>query len=140
MLQDDALNIFRPVLHVNLVGVPALDGGEILAQVGRFEVQAVVEIVQEKAQLVVDVRRAEVLRRRAEEHHFMVAAPEIVREGGVPLRRVVAEVVDLVHEHDAPVRVRGGQVNAARLDGFGIDILPPLLVVFGGGRWFEGGH
>ena len=71
-----------------------------------------VHIVQEQAQLVVDVARPQVLRRGAEQHDLVLAPPQVAGQRRIAARAGVAEVVRLVHQYDAAIRVLLQQVHA----------------------------
>ena len=67
-----------PIFEVDSILIPGLNRVKILLEMKRLEIQAVVEIVEKKAELMINISGAEVLRRGAQQNNFVVAAPKIV--------------------------------------------------------------
>ena len=68
-----------PVFQLESVLVPLLNSSKVIAQMQRLQVDPVVQIIQEEAQLMVDVRRSEILRCCTQQHYLVLALLQIPR-------------------------------------------------------------
>ena len=90
------LKVFLIVLTFGAVSVPGFGAAEVVLQAKRLYVQPVFGFVQEQAQLAVDVARAQVLRRGAEQNDFVIARVQVSLQSDGTLVDV-AKVVRLIH-------------------------------------------